>query len=422
MRLADVFVVGITSLWQNRLRSGLSILGIFIGIASVLCMISLSEGAKKLIAEDIDKLGGSNLLVFTTRQWIFKNGGFRQTRGHFTREDALAIEDACPNVLSVIPKTEIPAIVRTRQGHVKRVRLEGVISDYAYWMHWEVQEGRYLLSSDIDNATQVCVLGHQVATDLFEHISPIGQEVKIRYAYFEKESLVRFKIVGVMAPRGRTFESGWSLDDIIFIPYSTCKQRIFNYHRDGRKLHIFFNAKSDLESVIQSARAVIRKRHRNDDDFVDHWTVKKTVKQLEHFERVFTIGFTGIAGFSLFVGGIGIMNICLVSVGEKIRQIGLRKAVGARRLDIFWHFLTESVCLSLCGGVLGIVFGWLLANSAARVAVRLVPIVPQWPVVLPLTWTAASVLFSIFIGIIFGIYPAIYASRLTPIDSIRLEL
>ncbi|MYB95301.1 FtsX-like permease family protein [Candidatus Poribacteria bacterium] len=422
MKLANASVIGITVLWQNRLRAGLSILGIFIGIASVLCMITLSEGAKKLIADDIEKLGGSNLLVFTTRQWIFKNGRLRQTRGHFTREDALAIEAACPNVLSVIPKTEIPAIVRTRQGHVKRVRLEGVTSDYAYWMRWEVQEGRYLLSSDIDNATQVCVLGHQVAADMFDAISPIGQEVKIRFAYFEIESFVRFTVVGVMVPRGRTFESSWSLDNVIFIPYPTCKQRIFNYHREGRKLHVFFKPKSDVESVIQSARAILRRRHRNNDNFADHWTVKKTVKQLEHFEKVFKIGFTGIAGFSLFVGGIGIMNICLVSVGEKTWQIGLRKAVGAKQLDIFWQFLTESVCLCLCGGVLGIVFGWLLAHGVARVAIRMVPIVPQWPVVLPLPWVVVSVLFSIFTGIVFGIYPAIYASRLTPIDSLRIEL
>ena len=173
--------------------------------------------------------------------------------------------------------------------------------------------------------------------------------------------------------------------------------------------------------VIDNVKAVLRKRHRGKDDFIRTWIPERNIKRLEHIEKVVKIALGGIAGFSLFVSGIGIMNICLVSVGEKTREIGLRKSVGARRIDIFYQFLTESICLCLCGRLLGIAGGWLAAHGMARVAVRIVPIVDVWPVILSVPWIVISVLFSIFMGITFGVYPAIRASRMSPIDALRTD-
>ena len=186
-------------------------------------------------------------------------------------------------------------------------------------------------------------------------------------------------------------------------------------------LIIFFKKGEDINRVTEDVKVVLRKRHRGKDDFIYTWVPKRNIKRLEHIENVIKIALGGIACFSLFVSGIGIMNMCLVSVGEKTQEIGLRKSVGAKRIDIFYQFLTESICLCLCGGVLGIGGGWLAAHGMGRVAVRIVPIVEVWPVVLSVQWIVISVLFSIFMGITFGVYPAIRAARMTPIDALRTD-
>ncbi len=184
---------------------------------------------------------------------------------------------------------------------------------------------------------------------------------------------------------------------------------------------VFFKEGTEIDAVSVAARAVIRKRHHNRDEFVYSWPARWTIKRLTHIEKVIKIALGSIAGFSLIVSGIGIMNICLVSVGEKTREIGLRKSMGAKRIDIFWQFLTESVCLCLSGGISGIGCGWLAAHGMARLAVHIVPIVPEWPVMLSLPWIFISVIFSIFMGINFGVYPAMRAAQFTPIEALRTE-
>ena len=324
----------------------------------------------------------------------------------------------CPKVLFVLPKNERwNLLFISSQGSEARSILEGVTEQYANGMRWNVQHGRFLSESDIATATQVCVLGAQVATDLFGEESPLGQEVKIRY-YWRRA--VRCRVVGVMAPRGRTLRTGWSLDDVVCIPLTTYQQRVSGKDYVER-LTVFTEEKANMKRIIEIARNIIRKRHRNVDDFIYHWTAVATVERMEHIEKVMRIALGGIAGFSLFVSGISIMNICLVSVGEKTREIGLRKSVGAKRRDIFWHFLIESICLCLCGGVLGISFGYLTAHGMALFAVKIVPIIPKWPVVLSMPWILISVFFSVMMGVSFGLYPAMRASRLAPIDAIRSD-
>ncbi len=419
MKINDIIKIGILSISQNRLCAGLSILGILIGIASVLGIIGLRDGAKKLIADDIDKLGGAHQFKFTTRAWITKNGRIiRRTRERLNIEDALAIERECPNVLCVLPKVETRATFKTYRANVLGSTLKGVTSVYANWMRWKVQEGRFFSEFDIFHATQVCVLGSEIAKRLFPDTSPLGRELRIRY--YTDAAFIRCRVVGVMVPRGRNIRGEYWLDDSVCVPLSTVQKRILGY-KHVPQMTIFFKQNADIDEVIESALVVIRKRHRNTDEFVNYWTVKWTLKRLEHFETVMKIGLVSIASFSMLVGSIGIMNMCLVSVGEKTREIGLRKSVGAKRIDIFYQFLTESICLFFCGTLLGIAGGWFAAHGMARIAVRIVPIVPEWPVVLSLHWILISVLFSIFMGIAFGVYPAIRAARLSPIDALRAE-
>jgi putative ABC transport system permease protein len=421
MKFRDAITAGIAHLAQNKLRAGLSILGIFIGIASVLCMMAIGDGAKLIIARDIEKLGGANQVQFWTRTSIWKRRRFvRRTTERYTLEDALAIEAECLNVLYVLPKHEgYETFVTSRNGNQARPLLEGVTADYAHGMSWELQTGRFLSEGDIENAKQVCVLGATTATELFGEESPIGQEVKIRYHW--RGAMVRLRVVGVMKTKGRSLSFWWySLDDALCVPLTTYQQRITGT-RYLEDMIVFFERGTDTGSIVDSVKHILRKRHRGKDDFIGYWIPKRSARQLEHFERVIKITLGSIAGFSLFVSGIGIMNICLVSVGEKTREIGLRKSVGAKRIHVFWQFLTESICLCVCGTVLGIVGGWVAAHGMAQLAVRIVQVVPEWPVVLSLPWILTSVIFSIFMGITFGVYPAILAAQLSPIEALRTE-
>ncbi|MYK19952.1 ABC transporter permease [Candidatus Poribacteria bacterium] len=420
MKLHDAIAAGLLHISQNRLRAGLSILGIFIGTASVLCMMAIGDGAKRLIAKDLEKMGGANQVHFRTRHSIWKRSRFvRLTTERYTRSDARAIEAECPEVRFVLPKNRgYQGTITSRQGGQTRPYVEGVTADYAAGMHWDVQDGRFFTRADIDTAAQVCVLGAEAAIELFGNINAIGQEVKIKIRW--RQPFVRCRVIGIMAPKGRSLRGYTSLDDVVCVPLTTHQQRLYGT-RYIERMHVFFQKGADVYRVIDSVRKVLRKRHRGTSDFISYWIPKRTVRRLEHIQKVIKIALGGIAGFSLFVSGIGIMNICLVSVGEKTREIGLRKAVGAKRIDIFYQFLTESVCLCLCGGVLGIVGGWLAAHGMSRLAIRILPIVETWPVVLSLSWMLTTLIFSFIIGIGFGVYPAMQASKLSPINALRSE-
>ena len=418
MKLYDALAAGISHIQQNRPRAGLSILGIFIGIASVLCMMAIGDGAKKIILNDIEKLGGPNQVIFWTRLYTYHRGKRKSTTERYTLADARAIEAESPDVLFVLPKSRrTTKWVSSPYSSGIRTIIEGVTADYSRGIGWPVQHGRFLSDNDIDNATHVCVLGANAATDLFGTTDPLGREVKIRVL---RKISVRLRVVGILVPKGISLIRGMSIDDLIFVPMPTLQQRLTR-RRYVERLLIFFRKDADVGNVIRSVKRILYKRHNGINDFINYSLLTSRIKRLERIEKMIKIALGGIAGFSLFVSGIGIMNICLVSVGEKTREIGLRKSVGARRMDIFYQFLTESVCLCLCGGVLGIAGGWLAAQGMARVAVRIVPIVEVWPVVLSVQWIIISVLFSIFMGIIFGVYPAIRAARMTPIEALRTD-
>lgn len=411
---------GIAHLTQNRLRAGLSILGILIGIASVLCMMALGDGAKELVALDIEKLGGANQVQFWTRRAIFrKRRVLRRTTERYTLADAYAIEAECPDVLFVLPKNDrYRGVVTSPTGGHARPYVEGVTADYAQGLRWEVQRGRFFSAADIEKAAQVCVLGADIVDELFGDTAALGQEVKLKIRW--RQPPVRCRVIGIMAPKGRSLRSATSLDDIVCVPLTTHQQRLSGVHHI-QSLTVFFDKTADVYRVIDSVTDVLRKRHRGTDDFIGYWIPQRSFRRLERIEKVIKIALGGIAGFSLFVSGIGIMNICLVSVGEKTREIGLRKSVGATHRDIFWQFLAESVCLCLCGGVLGIGGGWLAAQGMARLAVHIVPIVPEWPAVLSFPWIGISVGFSVLMGIVFGVYPAMRAAQLSPIEALRTE-
>ncbi len=424
MRIGEGIFIATSAIYANKLRSLLTILGIIIGVASVLAMIAIGDGAKKIVLEEARKQGGVNQFTMycinvkkVSDVWVTN-----RSNEYFKYEDVLAIEAECPSVTFTVPR--IPAwggvLAQVSGGNEVRTSYNGVNATYAKAMNWEVQEGRFISDEDIENATKVCVLGAETASDLFGAESPIGKEIKIARGSGNNREKERMTVIGTMMPRQRHLQFGFSLSAQVFIPITTT-QIHFTGSDKIQMLSIKTKEVSDIPRAIEQVKATIRKRHRNKDDFFVIWDMKSGMRQLDKISNVIKIALGSIAGFSLLVGGIGIMNMMLVAVTERTREIGIRKAIGAKQTDILLQFLMESFAMCGLGGILGIGLGVLVSHGAAYLAVKIVKIVPNWPAAISIQWMFISVLFSSVIGILFGLYPAIKAAALSPIEALRTE-
>lgn len=433
MRIFEGLSVGLSAIRSNKLRSLLTMLGIIIGVASVLAMISIGDGAKEIVLQDAQKLGGVN--QFTMYRSSYKRVGSRwmpnRSNEYFKYEDVLAIEAECPSVKVVVPR--IPewrgVQIQAADGSETRSGYNGVNSSFSEAMDWKIQEGRFISDEDIENKAKVCVLGTEVALNLFGNKSPINEEIKIgrgggrfdRYGRGDQVRIAeRFTVVGTMEARGRSLRFGWNLDDMVFIPITTAQER-FTGNDHVVMLSVQANTVDDVPKAIEEVKEVMRKRHKNQDDFFSLRDMREGMAQLDKISNVIKIALGSIAGFSLLVGGIGIMNMMLVAVSERTREIGLRKALGAKRLDIMLQFLIESIAMCIIGGAIGVGLGYLAGEGMALLAVKIVKMVPDWPAVISMQWIIISVSFSALIGISFGLYPALKASALSPIEALRTE-
>ncbi len=433
MRIFEGFFVGFSAIRSNKLRSLLTMLGIIIGVASVLAMISIGDGAKEIVLQDAQKLGGVN--QFTMYRSSHKRVGSRwmpnRSNEHFKYDDVLAIEAECPSVKVVVPR--IPewrgVLIQTSDGSEARSGYNGVNASFSEAMDWKVEEGRFITNEDMDLKAKVCVLGTEVAFNLFGNESPINKEIKIgkggdrydRYGRRDQARIAeRFTVVGTMEARGRSLRFGWNLDDMVFLPLTTAQER-FTGNDNVVMLSVQAHTVDDVPKAIEEVKAVMRSMHKNQDDFFDLRDMREGMAQLDKISKVIKIALGSIAGFSLLVGGIGIMNMMLVAVSERTREIGLRKAIGAKRLDIMMQFLIESIVMCIIGGALGVGLGYLAGEGMALLAVNIVKVVPDWPSVISMQWVIISVSFSALIGVSFGLYPALKASALSPIEALRTE-
>ena len=433
MRIVEGVSVAFSAIRNNKMRSLLTMLGIIIGIAAVLAMIAIGDGAKEIVRQDVQKLGGANQFIMYRLWYKRVNNRWVPNRSseYLKYADVLAIEAECPSLKAVTPQVwnwggvliQAPGGVETRAGW------NGVDTTYKTAMNWNVKEGRFITDEDVDNASKICVLGDEVATALFGDTSPLGKEIKIaRHSeYYNQRNrnkgmrfTERFTVVGTLTPRGRSLRFGWSFDNLAFIPISTAQER-FTGNKHIEYISVYANTVEDVPKAIEEVKTVVRKRHRNQDDFIGVFEMRKGMAQLEKISKIIKVTLGSIAGFSLLVGGIGIMNMMLVAVSERTREIGLRKALGAKRLDILLQFLIESVIMCGVGGAIGIGLGILAGEGMALLAVKIVKIVPEWPAVISLEWILISVSVSAIIGISFGLYPAIKASSLAPIEALRKE-
>ena len=432
MRIVEAVSVAISAMRSNKMRSLLTMLGIIIGIASVLAMIAIGDGAKEIVRQDVQKLGGANqFFVFRSRHKRVNNRLVRIRHNEYLKYgDVLAIEAECPSVSTATPQIWNwgGVLIQASGGTETRAGWNGVDANYTTIMDWNLKEGRFITDEDVRNASKVCVLGDEVATALFGNKSPLGQEIKIardsdyhnRFGVKKdgRRYTERFRVVGTFVPRGTNLRFGVSFDSLAFIPVSTSQKRFIGTD-EIQNITVHAHSVKDVPKAVEEVKSILRKRHRNQDDFIYIFEMHKGMAQLDKISRIIKITLGSIAGFSLLVGGIGIMNMMLVAVTERTREIGLRKALGAKRLDILLQFLIEAVIMCGVGGAIGIGLGILAGEGMALLAVKIVRIVPEWPAVISLQWILISVSVSAIIGISFGLYPALKASSLTPIEALR---
>ena len=433
MRLIEGISIGLAAIRANKMRSLLTMLGIIIGIAAVLAMIAIGDGAKEIVIQDVQKLGGATRITLYHTSYKRENNRWVRIRSneYMDYNDVLAIEAECPSVSAVTPRLSDwrGVLFQASHGTEAYAGYNGVDATYTTAMGWDVKDGRFITDEDVENAARICVLGDELATELFGNKSPMGQEIKIvkRINYRDqwgrrarRRSAERLTVVGTMIQRGTSLQFGWCYDNLAFIPISTVQERFTGNDRID-DIMVFANTIDVIPKAIEEVRTVIRKRHRDQDDFVRIRAMRSGMAQLEKISKVIKVALGSIAGFSLLVGGIGIMNMMLVAVSERTREIGLRKALGAKPFDILAQFLMEAVIMCGVGGAIGIGLGICAGEGMAMLAVKIAKIVPEWPAVVSMEWVLISVSFSAAIGIFFGLYPAIKASMLQPKEALRTD-
>ena len=417
MKLYEGILTGLSAILQEKMRSALTMFGIIIGVAAVLAMLAVGEGAKRIVMREFEKYGSH----FTVRRnpWIWRGDRVFPNRSgeHLKYKDVLAIEAECPTVESVIPSIADEVLAQAEGGASKWTEYDGVNSYFPIGMKWEIKQGRFFSEDEFYNRRKVCTLGVEVATELFGNQNPIGKEIKLSLQGGRPEC---FTILGVMAERGTSLQYGFSWDDIVFIPLTTAQNRFKGKHYVNYLSVRAIDADS-IEKAAAEVMSVLRKRHRNQDNFFDISFHTAAVKELDKISRIIKIMLSSIAAFSLFVGSVGIMNMMLVSVNQRTREIGLRRAIGAKRRDIFLQFLIEAIVMCGIGGLFGIGIGIGTGYVCSYIAVKIVKVIPHWPVVISPQWMAVSVSISACIGILFGLYPALRASHLSPIEALRTE-
>ena len=406
--IGKTFKIAFRALGRNKMRSFLTALGIIIGVGAVIAMVSIGEGAKRGIEDRFASMGTNLLFVMPGSQ---NARGVRQSWGSMTtlkEDDALAIEQQCPAVMYISPS--VNARAQTVYGNKNwNTSISGTGSMYPEVRNWDVEFGSYFDDAMVKAGAKVCVLGYDVKQNLFENEDAIGKVIRVKK--------IPFKVLGVLKKRGESGGFG-SRDDMITVPYTTAMRRLqgIDYIQSvdvravsSDKIH---EAQAEIEELL-------RLRHRIAPGAEDDFTVRNMSDVAEtaaSATQMMTVLLGSIAGISLLVGGIGIMNIMLVSVTERIREIGLRMAVGAREKDILFQFLTEAIVLSLLGGSVGIAVG-----VGASKLLKNIKMFSSMKTVVSLDSVLLAFSFAAAIGIFFGFYPARKASRLDPIEALRYE-
>lgn len=392
------------SLKANKMRSALTMLGVIIGVGAVIAMISIAQGAKEQAIERIKSLGTNILTVFPGQQRTRMIGMGMGTRQTLKFEDAQAIAKEIPYVVRVAPEVTRMAQVKY-QNQNTNTRILGTVPDYPLMRNFRVEEGSFFTERDMRTMRKVCAIGKTTASNLFGNSSPINKIIKING--------INFRVIGLMASKGAAMFG--DPDDQIFIPITTMMKKVYQTEWVNN-IGIEVADKKLMNLASFEVESLLKRRHKigpnSENDFVIR-SQEEIIEVTESVSKVFAMLLGGIASISLLVGGIGIMNIMLVSVTERTREIGIRKAVGARKKDILLQFLIEALTLSLVGGIIGILFG--IFGS------KVIGILAGWRTSISIQSIILAFSFAAAVGIFFGIYPARRASSLDPAEALRYE-
>ena len=403
--MSVLFKIALRAIMRNKLRSSLTILGIVIGVSAVIAMVSIGQGARVMVEKQLESLG-TNVLIIIPISTV--HSATRGTTGGtitMTAEDAFAIKKECGAVSYVSPgvRTSTQAVYGNMNW---TTYISGVGAEYQIIRNWPLESGRFISAQDINTMSKVCILGQTVLTNLFGTLDPVDKWIRVNN--------IPFRVIGVLARKGES-PTGQDQDDIILMPYTTIQRKILGITYIGIILASSTTAEARFEAIEQIT-SLLRQRHHlkpneeNDFSIISQIEFASTIMETSH---TMTVLLGSIAFVSLIVGGIGIMNIMLVSTTERTKEIGIRMAVGAKEKDILFQFLTEATVLSSIGGIIGVIFGIILS--------KLVSYFGDWPSLLSPPSIAVAFLFSNIVGIFFGYYPARKASRLNPIEALRYE-
>jgi len=405
--------IALRALRKNKLRAGLTVLGVVIGIAAVTTMVSIGQSASRMVEGQFESLG-TNVLVIQPGD--ARRGGVRQGLvPTLTADDSTAIAEHCPSVMATSPLVAVPGHVIFGNTNYQPSFMFGVSTDYLLVRNWPLASGSNITQRDISGAAKVCVIGRTIVAKLFQTSDPIGQTIRVKN--------IPFKVIGVLDLKGANM-IGDDQDDIILLPYTAVHKRLVHYEFNqvnaiigsARSLSVIGEAKREMDELL-------KERHHIDPGQPKDFTVSSTSEIAGVFGMVvgtLTMMISAVAAISLLVGGVGIMNIMLVSVTERTREIGIRMAVGARGRDILLQFLVEAVVLSCIGGVIGFVLG-CAASAGLTMLINALISGSDWPIVISINAAIMSFVFAAAVGVFFGFYPARRASQLDPIEALRYE-
>jgi len=405
MNFGEFLRVGLQALSRNRMRSALTVLGIVIGVAAVIATLAIGQGARAAVQAQIRALGANTMTVLPG---TITAGGARSGMGSITTltaDDAAAIKAQCPAVEAVAPAVRTVAQVVTGNQNWS-TQVQGTTAEFVFIRQWPVASGVFITDSDVRGSAKVCVLGQNVAQQLFGDADPVGQTVRIKD--------VPFRVVGVLTPKGGQGFGG-NQDDIVIVPLTTAQRKLLGITH-VHSISLSATSEAAVDEASDQITDLLRDRHRirpgADADFFI-FTQQEIANSADATSKVMTLLLASVAGVSLLVGGIGIMNIMLVSVTERTREIGIRRAIGARRSDILMQFLVESAFLALAGGALGVALGMGAAVLITQIA--------RWPTLIQPGSIVLAFGFASVVGVFFGFYPARRASKLDPVEALRYE-
>lgn len=415
MGFGTIFRIAIRELLKNNLRAGLTILGVVIGIAAVTTMVSIGLSATQLVQGQLENLGTNVIIIFPEGR---RRGGVRGGRGDaptLTSNDSDAISTECPSVMASSPIVGSGGRLIYQNQNWTPKDMQGVGSDYLLVRNWEILQGGFFTDNDIHSASKVCVVGYTIVAKLFQTENPIGKTIRV--------GKLPVRIIGVLDKKGADMV-GNDLDDVVLLPYTTVRKRINGSAFDS--VHaIMASARSRalIGEADHEIRQLLMERHDitpgEPGDFAMQ-NATEISQVLGVITGTLTMMLASIAGISLIVGGVGIMNIMLVSVTERTREIGIRMAVGARARDIRRQFLVEAVVLSSIGGLIGLGIGTGMSVSATML-INYFSSGSDWPIVISFLAAGIGIAFAAVVGMVFGFYPAYRASRLDPIEALRYE-